>query len=467
MIGSSVGDRVTMRKAGRVDWPDRFRQTVGLAMSAGAAATALATNGGTSAREQAWMLSFAFIGLLLVAWNRRAGAGGSSFLYFVIFALFHGGLVFAYAMRGQEALLGGGDNSWIVPDQLAPAVKLAILGVAAAAVGVAFAQPRTPAPSRALLVTVGVGRLPLIAGLAAAVGALIVGSVIMSNGGVGAAGYIEFLDAVAGDGMFGYGSLLLGLGLALMVAAGGRSRAAGWVGLGALALAALPLGLRGPVLFPLVTMIMIEAKRRPLRLWIFALTSVAVLAAISVLRQTRAQGISGLLAGGWTRIDPLDGAAEMGYSLYPVVQVERWMTGGSEPMYGSTFIAPITRALERVLGASSMPADQDMRLFNVEIFTRVGPIGGSPIAEGYRNFEVLGVIIVMLLLGYMMARIDQLPGTAAGAAVAAVVMLPFVTAVRNSFAPVIPQILIGLSLVVVAYAGSARVGSAGAGASPR
>ncbi len=463
MTGSRSGDLLLVADAtGRHHrW---VRVCLGLAICLVTLIWSTSTGGGEASAAQAGMLIAAFIGLLVTAWNPRAGAGGSAFLYFFVFALFHGGLVIAYVLHGDAALLGGGDNSWIAAERLAPATSLTVIGAASASAGVAlgqFARAKTP-PSP--VATAPAGRLPVVGGAAAVIGAGMIGSALWSNGGLASVGgYLEFLDVVAGESVFSYGTLLLGLGLCLLVASGGRSRIVGWASMLALAALALPLGLRGPVLFPLVTLVMIEAKRRRLRLWVFLLVAAAVLSAISVIRQTRAQGFSGLLEGGWTRIDPIDGAAEMGYSLFPVVQVEQWMSAGLPPMNGVTFIAPVVRVAERLLGVPSPPGDQDLRLFNVEVFTRIGPIGGSPIAEGYRNFDVLGVVLVMCVLGFVLARIDRLPGTPQGAALAAVIMLPVVTAVRNSFAPVIPQILIGLVLVGAAFLGSRDRGGGGTG----
>lgn len=437
-----------------------LRGILALLISGISAAIAALAGETWSAGSLAILLAFSFIGLLLATWTKEAGAGGSAFLYFFVFGLFHGGLVFAYALRGDDALLGAGDNSWVTASQLGPAVTLTTVGAAVATVGVLVGRWRPPRPD-GFLATAGTPRLAPVATITAIIGAGMVGYAILTNGGLsGAAGYIEFLDLVNGESVFSYGTLGLGLGLCLMVAAGGRTRIVGWAVMGALALVALPLGLRGPVLFPLLTMVMIEAKRKPLRLWVFAVVAVVVLSMISVIRQTRAHGLSGILEGGWTRIDPFDGAAEMGYSLYPVVQVERWMSSGVEPMNGVTFIAPVIRFMERLFGLPTVPGDQDMRLFNVEVFTRVGPIGGSPIAEGYRNFGLLGVILVMLVLGLVMSRIDRFPGASAGAAIAAAVMLPLLTAVRNSFAPIIPQLLISAVVLLIGLAPRRRRGAA-------
>lgn len=454
MTGSLSGDLVTPLSADGPRWRRVTRTCTGLAISLVSLVWSASVNGGATSQVQAMLLLVAFTGLLLTAWNPRAGAGGSAFLYFFVFALFHGGLVIAFALHGQTALLGGGDNSWIDPERLGPAVSLTVIGAAGATAGVALGQIGGSGRGGVRTQRPDAGRLPMLGGGAALVGTAMIAYSLWSNGGLaGVGGYIEFLDVVAGESVFSYGSLFLGLGLCLLAASGGRSRIIAWVSMLVLAALALPLGLRGPVLFPLVTLVMIEAKRRRLRLWVFALVAIAALSAISVIRQTRTQGLAGLLEGGWTRIDPFDGAAEMGYSLFPVVQVEQWMSAGLEPMQGVTFIAPIVRVVERLLGIPSPSGDQDMRLFNVEVFTRIGPIGGSPIAEGYRNFELLGVILVMCILGLVLSRVDRLPGTPMGAALAAVIMLPLVTAVRNSFAPVVPQIAIGLLLVAAAFVG--------------
>ncbi|WP_424936880.1 MULTISPECIES: O-antigen polysaccharide polymerase Wzy [Bacteria] len=452
------GSRSGVAELPRLDQPRSslggfLRGTAALLIAAISVLVAVLAGESWSAGSLALLFAFSFAGLLLAAWTTRAGAGGSAFLYFFVFALFHGGLVFAYAVHGDEALIGGGDNSWITAAQLGPAVVLTTIGVAAATVGVLLGRWRSSAGRPSPLEGVDGARLAPVAITLTSIGAVSVAYAIVTNGGLGGeAGYIEFLELVNGEGAFSYGTLLLGLGLCLMVAARGRARVAGWVAMGVLGAVALPLGLRGPVLFPLLTMVMVEAKRKPLRLWLFGVVAVGVLAMISVIRQTRARGLTGLLEGGWTRIDPLDGAAEMGYSLYPVVQVERWMSSGVEPMNGVTFVAPVVRFVERLFGLPSPPGDQDLRLFNVEIFTRVGPIGGSPIAEGYRNLGLLGVILVMLILGWVMSRVDRLPATAAGAAIAAAVVLPLLTAVRNSFAPILPQLMIGALVLIVAFA---------------
>lgn len=409
---------------------------------------------------QAAMLVVATLLLLVTSWQPDRKAGGAAFLYFAVLGLFHFGLLLAVAIDGQAALIGQGDNGWVEPSRTGPAVALTALGIASAGVGVTVARGRRRTPLEASPAIGDAQREPAIGpvGVGTALLGLAATGAAVTTGGVDllGAGYIEFLDSVQGSGIFSYGVLLLGLGLALMAAHGGRFRVAAWLGLAGLALVALPIGLRGPVIFPALALVMVEARRRPLRLLAFGVASIVALTMISLLRQTRLDGLAGILDGGWTRVQPIDGAAEMGYSLYPVVVVDEWMRSGSEPWFGQTLVAPQLRFVESVLGVPMPPDALDFRLLNLEVAARVGPIGGSPIAEGHRNLPILGVVLLMLLLGAILARLDALPETRLGTAIAAVVFLPLVSTVRNSFAPTLTQIVLGLALVGVAVLLSRR-----------
>ncbi|RWR25656.1 O-antigen polysaccharide polymerase Wzy [Agrococcus lahaulensis] len=395
---------------------------------------------------QATMLVLSTALLLVVVWRRDRRAGGAGFLYFALLGLFHFGLLLAVGLYGQAALIGQGDNSWVNAVRTADAVVLTTLGLASAGVGSFFAdrlpRPRWGSGSSGDLLPLGP-----IGSVTAAVGAASMLSAVFSGGvNLLSAGYLDFLSSVEGNQSFSYGQLLFGVGLALMVANRGRTRLTALIAMGVFAVIALPIGLRGPVIFPAMVLLMIEARFQRVRILPFAVGGLGVLTAISLLRQTRLEGVGGILSGGWTRVHPVDGAAEMGYSLYPVVVVNEWMEGGSEPWYGATFVAPMLRFFEGLLGQSP-PGLNDFRLFNVEVFARVGPIGGSPIAEGHRNLAVLGVVMVMVVLATILARLDALPDTRLGATLAAVVFLPLITTVRNSFAPTLVQILIGLAIV--------------------
>ena len=82
-----------------------------------------------------------------------------------------------------------------------------------------------------------------------------------------------------------------------------------------------------------------------------------------------------------------DAFAEMGGSLHPVEKVVRWRAEGDPLEMGASYWAPIERGAARVLpGLQTSVAEDDMRIMNVLVTDRVGPIGFSPVAEAYRNF---------------------------------------------------------------------------------
>jgi hypothetical protein len=184
--------------------------------------------------------------------------------------------------------------------------------------------------------------------------------------------------------------------------------------------------------------------------WLAVGVSYACLMLIDLIRVSRAEGIGGLLKVDLSRIVPLRAIAEMGYSLKPAVVVDEWMSSGTQPLHGITLIAPLVRFVERFLGVRGPSDGIDDRLFNVEILYRAGPIGGSPVAEGLRNGGLWFVIGLMLVIGIGLALMDRLPATPLAGAATMVVFLPLLIAVRNSLAPVLIQMALGVILLLVA-----------------
>ena len=72
---------------------------------------------------------------------------------------------------------------------------------------------------------------------------------------------------------------------------------------------------------------------------------------------------------------------------------------------------------------------------NVEIADRVGPIGGSMIAEAEHNFGLLGVVIIMGLVGAAAAGGTSRRRSAWAQVVMGIIGLLALMHVRNSFAP--------------------------------
>jgi hypothetical protein len=137
----------------------------------------------------------------------------------------------------------------------------------------------------------------------------------------------------------------------------------------------------------------------------------------------------------------------MGYSLRPAAVVAGWHSAAEPFRDGVTLVVVPLRFIEKITGLHGGPPNYDDRLFNAEIAQRVGPIGGSPIAEGYHNFGIAGVILLMAAIGLVVGRVDRIPRTPCGNALAGAMLLPLFVEVRNSFAPVPVQLALGLLLL--------------------
>lgn len=390
--------------------------------------------------------------------RERGGIYRPSAMYLLVFGLFHGGLLLTVALRGSEGLTAY-DSSWIYSGYTPEAVHQVVLGMAVftLAAQLASGKSRAAVPVKDEQATGqrrGLAFLGLViefAGLGIFAGAVAAGGGFSLLSG----GYAVFLQANESDGALGYGTLCIGVGAICAVVAGGRARVIGWAGFIGYAVVAFLIGTRGAVLFPLLALLVAEARcGRPLRrLWAIV-GGLVVLVGIGIVRQTRLTGIAlpsvtSILAA------PLDAVAEMGFSLRPVVVVLGWHGSGEPFRDGSTLIAVPLRFIETLIGGpGGLPAYDD-RLFNVEILRRVGPIGGSPVAEAYHNFGTVGVVLLLAALGVMVGRIERGPNTALGAARVAL-LVPLLLQIRNSFAPVPAQLALVFVLLGIVLIWSSR-----------
>ncbi|WP_214405092.1 O-antigen polysaccharide polymerase Wzy [Pseudonocardia lacus] len=391
----------------------------------------------------AWALCLA-----LAARRASGGVYSPAAAYLAVFGLFHGGLLLDIALRGTSGL-SGADISWLLGGLGPPAAALATVGMVAFTLGAEFVpRPRSaPAPQGADLRERQVlGRLGLAVQL---IGLVIFTQVVVGGGGLGLlrSGYLSYLEAAQGSGLLPYGILALGVGPVLAITAGGWHRRVAWAAFVAFALVAFPLGLRGEVLFPLVAMLVIEVRRgrRFSVLWT-AVGAMVVLLLIGVVRRTRTRGLDALLDPN-ALTSPLDGAAEMGFSLRPVVAVLGWHERGEPFRHGETLLVVPMRTVERLAGYGT--PEYDDRLFNVEIMQRVGPIGGSPVAEAYHNFGVVGVVAVMAVLGVVLGVLARRRRTPLDDALLGSLLTILLIQVRNSFAAVPAQVLLVAALLVV------------------
>lgn len=415
---------------------------------------------GMTTESVAAFAALAWCGALVGTWRQTRGVAGALTVYIVVFGLFHLGLILSLAALGPEVLVGQGDNSWVLSSTVPQAVSSVCWALAALVLGAGLSELLPAARSSAPALGTPSPNIGLAGTIAMIMGATIFAYVFATSGGLAliGSGYGKVLESVGDSGLFGYGVFLLGMGCSFMVCARGRYRKAGWGVMILFALIALPSGMRGVVLFPILVMVVCEARRRRIRLLPFTIIFLLGLTAISILRQTRLAGLAGLLGGNWARTSPIDGMAEMGYTLYPVVVVHNMMARNLEYMHGQTLVAPVLRQFEALFHGVAIPADDDIRLFNVEVLRVAGPIGGSPVAESYRNGGPLFVILLMLVIGIVVARLDRLTSTPVNDALLVVVFLPLIIQVRNSFAPVPVQMVIGAIFVftVVMWSRSSR-----------
>jgi glycosyltransferase involved in cell wall biosynthesis len=408
--------------------------------------------------------------VMLIAWvagiavlARRSAYGiyASSVFYLLLLGLFHCGLVFSVAWRG-EGSLNVLQRIWLSQGHTAAAVRLSVIamltfslcsGLAMGAFrpqggstwpGASDVKKSSPKPGASN----GFGAVGLavqLLGLAL----VILGASSAGGFSVFTRGYLNLMRNVDGYRL-GWGLLFFGVGTVLGVAAGGWWRRGAWMMFAMLALAGFPLGARGVVLFLFAALLALEARRGlRLRPTMAVALVLGVLVLVGVVRASRMGGVGALRYAPW-KVSPLDAIAEMGSSLRPTVVVLGWHAKGEPFRLGTTLIAVPLRVVERWTGWHGGPPAKDERLFQNEILRRAGPIGGSPVAEGYHNFGTLGVVALLALIGGLVGAFDARPSAPLSDALTGVVLIPLLTQVRNAAGALLPQIAIGLAAVAIA-----------------
>lgn len=374
-------------------------------------------------------------------------------LYFGLFVVFHLGLVVALGAGGEQLALAVSRQSlyWVRTAYLQPAVGLVCVAVLVyVAVCVLLSPGRRAEPSSPAVLDDMPRSLLGAAGLSLqALGLLGVGMTVLQAGGLRilTGGYIRFLESAQSQGM-AYGIWAIGVGSCLTQLGHRRVRRAGVVVFGAFALVMFPIGLRGSVLFPAAVILATRSimGRRP-RPAVLATAVVGVLSLASVVRLTRIGGAAD--SGGAWYSGALGTVTELGFSIRPTLEALRWEESGLAHTAFISFVAVPVRFAEALAGVPEPTTD--LRLFNVKVAALSGPIGGSPVAEGYDAAGTLGVVLTMAAIAAVVALISRDPTRSPiGAAIFPVVFLPLTIAVRNSFAPVVVQIALGLAVVLVA-----------------
>jgi hypothetical protein len=437
---------------------DRSGSIVAAAICGGLAlamAWALPSEGIRVSMTNFWWIAIASI--VACAWVvARAGLWTAAGAYAAVFWCFHFGLIAVLGsgiVRPTEISLW--DQLWVLGPFAGDAALVALIGAVAFGAGVSLVQAWSePAGTPPAAVRRQGAHPHGTAGAILVFGAVAVwcGIVVTTSGLTGFfSSYGDYLHATAEFSTLISGVwLALGCGFVLAVT-GDR----GWVRTGAIAvfvgfaLVALPLGLRGEIMFPSIAAFVASArcgwKLSPARTCAFAVSLLLLIPAVREVRQMGLQGLPDMVL----ELRLFDAFAEMGGSLHPVEKVVRWRAEGEPLDMGSSYWAPIERAAARILpGLVTPAAEDDLRIMNVLVTERVGAIGFSPVAEAYRNFGATGVALVMALFGAAFARIDRLGDRRLAVLAIATVYLPLLTNVRNSFVSVPAQCALGVILVV-------------------
>lgn len=217
-----------------------------------------------------------------------------------------------------------------------------------------------------------------------------------------------------------------------------------------------------------VTFAFVTRRSLPLRFIIPGVVTVWVVS--QVIRVARALPLTYLLTpGGWKGVFESLSASSfaLGNSefaalwhnhlvLFPAIDA-----GTVDLRYGATYFEALIQLLPLAVFPGRPPAPSEwfaMRFFP-EVFARGGGFGFSIVAEAYWNFKLLGVVVVALLIGIGLARLDTLRDRRSLGIVGFILYVNLAPtiflSVRSDFATVLKQALIivvpviGLSILMI------------------
>jgi hypothetical protein len=422
----------------------------------------------------AWVVGYA---ALIFSDERRLWSPGA--IFFVIFAFFHYGLAVMLLLGGQVD-----DVPWFLDSEVPKAFALVGLGGISLALGgiapvlfrivmrrksVDSHHPPAAVPTR---VQDGMFNY-LMAQIGATIAIVcilgwIMMTLIATSGRLFGLSYGEFLIATES---YPRPWLTFGIAIGVALSAIDVSQRAARIALGSFvvwALIALPIGIRGDVMFPAAGALAAQGWRlRHIPARYFFVGAVVMLSFASILREVRKEGIS-QVDWRWEVISPASALRELGQSLRPTYETVRWIEDGDRHLNGASFWSPFERGFLRLFPLQEREAEDEERQMTVLVFQRVGPIGFSPVAEAYYNFGTAGVGIVMGLIGMIVGGLGMAGSSFLGRALMLTTLIPLLIFVRNSFTQVPGQMVVGWALVLsiwlLATAIARRLGErAGAG----
>ncbi len=403
----------------------------------------------------------AFLLIWLVNWSIGLEWLSAPLAYAAVFWMFHFGMVFpASVMPSIIERYDPWNIDWVYDPETGKAVLVSLLFLASFLFGTTVSSRIEP--SRRTLdgpSNPQARELVLAGGIVQALAIATFGLALLRYGvAVFFQSYGQFFQI---HNSFTWSVVLAAYGLVLRLAGGKPPKAVLqtllWTYLPLAALTFIAGARTGP-LFSAVVLGVAFTKRglRLSRVSLWALL-VAALLLIGVVRQTRQYGLAELVQGSETLTtieSPIAGMSELGGSLRPLSATINYIdTVGNSLFLGKTYVYPIVRQVEAVLGIPRGNPETEPRFIATHISLLYGAaMGYSVAAEGYVNGGVFGAALFALLWGLLLATLNNRSASAYGLAILGGVLLPMMISVRNSFIFVPAWIfLAGLVLVVARY----------------
>lgn len=384
--------------------------------------------------------------LTILIYMLPKGISSICFIFFVVFSIFHAGLIFANTLNGitdEDTIYQ--ISFWFHSTETTNAIyliNLAFIGFTLAALQFSTSK-YTNNNKRQEQQHTQHKRLYHIGGIVLSLSIALFFVVGITTGSLHSYGSylsVTSTNLIAGI-LFTYSYVFMGLALVLIAVSHQKIYGYHYFILFLVWSAfAFKLGLRGEVMFPsAVTACILCRKGITINSFIILLCVFIFLVVTGIVKTAR---VSGDYTGSIS-FNPLNSIAEMGASLRPVQEAIKWRVNGDPLLMGASYWAPFERQLALFIpGIHRKPALQDSRLLNVVVNKRAGPIGFSPVAEAYLNFGEKGVLIIFFLIGTLLAYFDNLKSKVLIDILIGVSLIPLFIMIRNSFAHVPVQIII-------------------------
>ena len=349
--------------------------------------------------------------VLVVRELRPAGLLSFPATYLLLLGVFHLGLMVPLALGARPRF----DEEWLHSGSMSKSLILVALASASFALGVVGGgqgRDASPPPGRRHVVR------PLVIGglLWAAIGAVL----FWKGGeslGVLRLSYDDYWTTieVSDPRAFSTGLMFLVSGV-LVAAAGASSRGMILLGIG-LALVLAPIfakGFRGIPLTAGITFMVVWYRKAPRVATRVALVGCAfALVAVPAIRMSREAAIT-QVAAPVDQVSPFEFFTEAGGSLRPLVETIQAIDSGKHGLWmGRSYALAAARVVPNVSLRWEAAAEEEASLTPDQwVSARADDwkIGFSGVAEPYLNFGVAGVVLYFAALGFILVRADAVAG---------------------------------------------------------